>query len=157
MSIDLAEKMIEDFEEGILSRRQLAQRLLGLAAVLAGARSAAADETDRTSTFRATGLDHVALNVSKIPRSRDFYVRHLGLEVVREGKGHCFLGRDGNFLLALFQREPVGLNHYCYTIRDYAPNKAVHALDAAGLRPRREQDRVYFDDPDGVEVQIAAP
>ena len=29
-------------------------------------------------------------------------------------------------------------------------------LKAAGLTPRRRSDRVYFDDPDGLEVQVAA-
>jgi catechol-2,3-dioxygenase len=33
----------------------------------------------------------------------------------------------------------------------------VKTLEAAGLSPRRVSDRVYFDDPDGIEVQVSAP
>jgi len=159
MASDLAEKMVEDFEQGVLNRRQLASRLMGLGAVMAAGNSiatsgAAAGEDGSESTFAGQGLDHVALDVSDVGRSRDFYVEHLGLEVVRQGKNYCFLGRNNKFFLALFQREPAGLNHYCYAIRSYDPDQAARKLEAAGLKPRRENGRVYFDDPDGIEVQI---
>ena len=36
------------------------------------------------------------------------------------------------------------------------PARVVDTLTAAGLAPRRRGDRVYFDDPDGIEVQVAA-
>ena len=36
------------------------------------------------------------------------------------------------------------------------PHDAVARLKAAGLAPRRNGNRVYFDDPDGLEVQVTA-
>jgi hypothetical protein len=30
----------------------------------------------------------------------------------------------------------------------------VEKLKAVGLKPRREDNRVYFPDPDGIEVQV---
>lgn len=160
MSTDLGERVVEKFERGRLSRRQLAARLMGLGAAMAVGHStqsseAAASDQDPENTFAATGLDHVALNVSDLARSRDFYVKHLGLKVLREGRKHCFLGDDKEgFFLALFEGEPSGLNHYCYAIRSYDPDQAARRLEAAGLKPRRENGRVYFDDPDGIEVQV---
>ncbi len=157
MATDLPEKLVEDFERGALTRRQLASRLLSLGAAMAvgnAAVEARAGEAGAESTFTATGLDHIALDVADLGRSRDFYVKHLGLAVLRESATSCFLGRDGRFFLALFRRDQARMNHYCYVVPNYDPDTAVRALEAAGLEPRRRSDRVYFDDPDGLEVQV---
>ena len=103
-----------------------------------------------------TGLDHVALDVKEVARSRDFYVKHLGLEDIRDGgEDNCFLGSGGDFFLTLFRGERPGLNHYCYAIKDYDADRAEETLKAAGLKPRREGNRIYFHDPDGIQVQVA--
>jgi hypothetical protein len=39
---------------------------------------------------------------------------------------------------------------------NYDPANAVARLEAAGLMPRREDRRVYFADPDGIECQVAS-
>jgi catechol 2,3-dioxygenase-like lactoylglutathione lyase family enzyme len=156
MQRDIAEKLVEDFERGLLSRRQLASRLMGLGAALSVMTRSAQAINEKSSTFQAKGLDHVALNVSSVPRSRDFYIKHLGLKVIRDGgEDNCFLGGGDDFFLTLFKGERPGLNHYCYAIRDYTADQAEEKLKAAGLKPRREDNRVYFPDPDGIEVQVA--
>jgi catechol 2,3-dioxygenase-like lactoylglutathione lyase family enzyme len=156
MQLDIAETLVEDFERGLLSRRQLAARLMGLGAALSVVPHVARARESQSNTFQATGLSHVALNVSSVPRSRDFYIKHLGLKVDRDGgEDNCFLGSGDGFFLTLFKGERPGLNHYCYTIRDYAVEQAEEKLKAAGLKPRREGNRVYFPDPDGIEVQVA--
>jgi len=68
---------------------------------------------------------------------------------------NCFLGTGSDFFLTLFRGEQPGLNHYCYAIKGYDPDRAEAALKAAGLKVRREGGRVYFDDPDGIRVQVA--
>jgi catechol 2,3-dioxygenase-like lactoylglutathione lyase family enzyme len=156
MQPDIADALVEDFERGLLSRRQLASRLMGLGAALAVMPRTVEARQGVGSTFQATGLDHVALNVRQVPRSRDFYIKHLGLKVIREsGEDNCFLGSDDGFFLTLFKGEQPGLNHYCYAIRGYNADQAEEKLKAAGLKPRREGDRIYFPDPDGIEVQVA--
>jgi catechol 2,3-dioxygenase-like lactoylglutathione lyase family enzyme len=156
MQSDIAERIVEDFERGLLSRRQLVSGLMGLGAALAAAPRLAQARPGAAGAFQATGLDHVALNVRDVARSRDFYVEHLGLKVVRDGGGdNCFLGGGEDFFLTLFRGEHPGLNHYCYAIRDYDAGRAEEKLKAIGLKPRREGNRVYFPDPDGIEVQVA--
>jgi catechol 2,3-dioxygenase-like lactoylglutathione lyase family enzyme len=156
MQPDIAETLVQDFEQGLLSRRQLASRLMGLGAALTVMNRVAGASQGENGTFEATGLDHVALNVTSVPRSRDFYIKHLGLKVVRDGgEDNCFLGGGGDFFLTLFKGDKPGLNHYCYGIKGYAADQAEEKLKAAGLKPRREGDRLYFPDPDGIEVQIA--
>jgi catechol 2,3-dioxygenase-like lactoylglutathione lyase family enzyme len=156
MRVDIAERFVEEYERGLLSRRQLVARLVGLGAAMAATPGAASASRAEGATFQATGLNHVALNVRSVPRSRDFYVKHLGLKVTRDGgDDNCFLGAGDDFFLTLFRGETPGLNHYCYSIRGYDPDKTEEALKAAALKPRREDNRLYFPDVDGIEVQVA--
>jgi catechol 2,3-dioxygenase-like lactoylglutathione lyase family enzyme len=156
MRSDFADEIVEQFVRGKLSRRQLASRLIGLGAALAAVPGAAQAGRDKESTFRATGLDHVALDVRDVPRSREWYVENLGLEVIRDGgEDDCFLGSGGGFLQTLFRGDRPGLGHYCYAIKDFDVDRAEEKLKAAGLKVRRESGRIYFDDPDGIEVQVA--
>lgn len=151
-----AEALVRAFEEGRISRRQLANRLMGLGAAMAAFPQASRAAQEGGSTFQATGLDHIALDVTDVPRSRDFYIKHLGLEVIREeGEDSCFLGRSDGFFLTLFRGEEPGLNHYCYSIDDYDVDEAERKLKEAGLEVRRTGGRVYFQDPDGIEVQVS--
>jgi catechol 2,3-dioxygenase-like lactoylglutathione lyase family enzyme len=162
MLSNLAEKLVDDFEHGRLSRRQLAARLMGLGAAMTALPSAVSGQESDTDTpegggqptFQATGLDHIALDVADVPRSRDFYARHLGLRVVRGNNDALFMGADRGFFLTLFRAERPGLDHYCYAIREFNADDAVQKLGDAGLRPRREGNRVYFADPDGLTVQV---
>ena len=80
----------------------------------------------------------------------------LGLEVASEGQRSCFLRCSEKNFVALFKGEKSAMNHYCYSIEDYDAKEAVEKLTEAGLKPRRSGKRVYFDDPDGLEVQIAS-
>ena len=72
-------KMINDFEHGRLSRRQLIAHLTGMFVASLGATIAYADQqsgrttpnpADSTTTFDATDLNHIALSVSDVQRSQ---------------------------------------------------------------------------------------
>ena len=154
-------KMINDFEHGWLSRRQLIAYLTGMCATSLGATIAFADQQpehaatnppDSAPSFDATDLNHIALNVTDVQRSQKWYQKHLGLKP----KGQKGFLTTGKGWLALFQGDKPGLNHYCYSIANYDPADAVARLKAAGLTPRREDGRVYFADPDGIECQVAS-
>jgi len=148
--------MISEYERGRLTRRQLIAQLSGPLAMAGGAGAFAGESESPTSTFRAVGLNHIALTVTDIRRSREFYVKHLGLRVEREGGSSCFLAFGNNFL-ALFQGERPGLNHYCYSIEDYNVDGAAERLRTQEIKPRIQGGRIYFDDPDGLEVQLSSP
>jgi catechol 2,3-dioxygenase-like lactoylglutathione lyase family enzyme len=156
MQPDIAETLVDAFQRGLLSRRQLVSRLMGLGAAVALTTRAAEASQGDGPTFQATGLNHVAINVKSVPQSRDWYIKHLGLKVLRDGgEDNCFLGGGEGFFLTLFKGETPGLNHYCYTIKDYDPDRSEQKLKAAELKPRREGNRLYFPDIDGITVQIA--
>ena len=153
-------RMISDFEHGRLSRRQLITHLIAMMAATTGVTRAFADQQNResasnpavsTATFDAVDLNHIALSVSDVERSTKWYEKHLGLK--RMGS-EGFL-TTGKGWLALFQGEKPGLHHYCYSISHYDPAAAVERIKAVGLTPKRRGGRVYFDDPDGIECQVA--
>lgn len=147
--------VLDGLEQGRLSRRDAVVKLSALALAFAGAgRLAVADEPEK-STFRALDVNHIALRVSDLARSRDFYRKHLGLRVTSESEWSCFMScADDNFV-ALFKGDKPSMDHYCYTVPGYDPDRAVSTLKAAGLEPERQENRVYFPDPDGLTVQIA--
>ena len=142
--------MLESYERGAVSRRQLIQ---GLAAVAAAAQAGSAS----ASTFQGMEINHVALGVTNVPSSRDFHQKHFGLPVVRQSSSSCFLGMGKNFL-ALFHNPNAGMDHFCIAINNYKADSVMAELERQGLNPRRPagSNRVYFPDPDGLEVQVSA-
>jgi catechol 2,3-dioxygenase-like lactoylglutathione lyase family enzyme len=149
--------LVHQFTEGRISRRQLITGLTGLLAIAAGSHPAQAVEAPPPSLFQAVGLNHLALRVADVPRSRDFYVQHLGLRVTRDGgESSCFLSFDDGFL-ALFRGQEPRMDHYCYSVKDYDVRVAETRLKEAGLAPRVTGNRIYFNDPDDIVVQLAAP
>ena len=100
MRPDFAEEIVEQFERGGLSRRQLASRLMGLGAALAVLPGTARGDEDQGGHLpcdrpgsRRPGCP------GRLRRSRDFYIKHLGLEVIRDGgEDNGFLGSGGGLL-----------------------------------------------------------
>ena len=153
-----AEQIVNLFERGVLSRRQLVARLVAVGAAGAGfalsAHAADAPATAQAPTFTATQIDHLALSVTDVKRSSAFYQKHLGLKVSRDGESSVFLNCGERDFLALFRGDKAGLHHFSFSIPDYKADDAATRIEAAGLKLRREGNRVYFPDPDGVIVQV---
>lgn len=103
-----------------------------------------------------TGLNHIALRVTDVERSRDFYVRHLGLEVANESLPSNSFLTCGDQFVALFRGRAAGLAHYCYSIDDYDQQQAATKLRGENLVPSLQANRIYFQDPDGLTVQLAS-
>jgi catechol 2,3-dioxygenase-like lactoylglutathione lyase family enzyme len=148
--------LVEQFESGRISRRQLVAGLGTLVAALGSSGRVFAEES--SSTFDAMGLNHIALRVTDVATSREFYKKHLGLTVKRDGgDGNCFLNCGKNFV-ALFRSNEPRMDHYCYSIKNYDVNEAEEKLKEHDLEPEvvRDAGRIYFKDPDGLKVQLAA-
>ena len=148
---------VAQYETGGISRRQLITRLSSFAAAVAGA-GRFAQAAEQPSTFQGVGLNHIALRVTDVGRSRDFYVKHLGLKVSRQaGQSNCFL-TCGDHFVALFRSDAPRMDHYCYSIENYNQQDAAKKLRAHDIEPEtpRGTNRIYFKDPDGLKVQLAA-
>ena len=142
--------LLGHYEAGQLSRRDL---LVGLTALAVAPQTSA----QSSSALKGAEINHIAINVPDVQASRDFYRELLDLPVLDESRNSSFLGLgEGNFL-SIFRGSP-GLNHYCIGIENYEVDRVMNELTRQGLEPRRTAgtDRVYFDDPDGIEVQLSA-
>ncbi|MFF0307332.1 VOC family protein [Streptosporangium sp. NPDC004379] len=122
---------------------------------------------------------HIGLNVSDLDRSRDFYVKVFGFEVVgesgREDRRFAFLGLDGTLVLTLWQQSEgrfatglPGLHHLSFQVPDAEAvrraESVVRELGATlhhdGVVPHGEgasSGGIFFEDPDGIRLEIFAP
>jgi catechol 2,3-dioxygenase-like lactoylglutathione lyase family enzyme len=146
----IVSEMLSSYEHGAIGRRHF---VAAVAAMIAGGSGAAGSG----SPFKGVGINHIALRVGEIARSRQFYSSLLGMPVIRSDDTSCFL-RLGSEFLALFRRPEPGLDHYCIAIDDFRPDEVMRKLKQQDLEPRRPAgtDRIYFHDPDGIEVQFSA-
>ena len=119
-----------------------------------------------------TNLNHAVLYVSDVARSRDFYQKAFGFEVVDSmGELAVFLkaaGGDNHHDLALMSvgadaprppRGSVGLYHLAWeveTIEDLASmTETLASLDAlAGMSDHGVSKSLYAKDPDGIEFEV---
>jgi hypothetical protein len=164
------DRLVNDFVNGRMSRRSLIAHLMAMGAAAAGvggvARASGRDDEANEGgnavggsgdepTFAAKGLDHIALNVTDIERSSEWYMKHLGLQPMSASRTSAFLRcQNSRDFLALFRSDTPGMHHYCYAIDTYDQQNAAERLRAAGLTPKLRGRRIYFDDPDGIEVQV---
>ena len=136
--------LVQRFEQGALSRRELIQGLSMLALGVAAVPAAAQQPTG----LKATGLNHLGLLCSDVNRSTAFYVNALGMTLVSEDKpkGIARLGVKGT-LISLRQAAPAGhggsLRHLGRRLQrgsDEADARAarVHCEPRRGLRVPRE-------------------
>ena len=145
--------ILESYEKGRVGRRDA---IRALAALAVGTRAAGASTAPPAeSTFRGLAINHTAVRVTNTARTRDFYQKHFGLPVIRHSESALFLGLGKNFL-SFFRNQTPGFDHQCIAIENFKPEAVMETLRGAGLQPRREDDRIYFPDPDGLSVQVSS-
>ncbi len=121
------------------------------------------------------GLHHVAIIVSDYPRSRDFYTRVLGLQVLAEhyrearGSWKLDLGLPDGGQIELFsfpsppprvsRPEACGLRHLAFRVGQL--DREVARLQAAGVATEAIRTDEYtgkrftfFADPDGLPLEL---
>jgi len=150
--------LLDQFERGAISRRQLVQFLsLGLAALAGGpARAAAAAAAPG---FRATGVNHISLQVADYARSRDFYVGLFGMTASNDNGKQCDLTFGDTVLIVRNAYKAGGptplVDHIAYTVADWDFKRVEAELKRRGLKPEPDSNSFHFVDPDGYDVQIA--
>src|SRR5688572_9748144 len=114
--------LVQRFERGGLTRRQLIQ---GLSALVA-AGTAAAPAAAQNSGLQAIEVDHTSVLVADLQRSADFYTKVFGLTPVSEDKANRILrlGTGGagvnSTLVSLRQQSPAGdIDHFALTVKGF--------------------------------------
>jgi catechol 2,3-dioxygenase-like lactoylglutathione lyase family enzyme len=152
-------KLLHDFEQGRMDRRQLIRSIAIAAAAAAGPASAAAEGKG----FQAVGVNHISYVVADYAKTRDFYADLLGMKVSHDDGKQCYMSFGDTFLLPRNARTggktpqttPV-VSHIAYTIDNW-DKKAVEAeLVRRGLHARPDtEDSFHVQDPDGFDLQIS--
>jgi metallothiol transferase len=157
-----AVELVDRFERGALSRREL---IAGLLALGAASRQATA-APEGPAAIAVSGIDHLALRVKDVERSAAFYTRHLGATVQSRSTHSVFLD-VGSQWLALFAlgtestslgQTPTGVDHVSFRATEARSlEQRMAALREHGLEPSNPpgSGRVYFKDPDGVILQLS--
>jgi len=150
----IIDKLVAQFEQGKLSRRQLIQSLTVAASATAGT-AAAADDTG----FKAVTVNHISYQVADYAKTRDFYKSLLGMEVSHDDGRQCYLSFGNTFLLPRNARQgsmPPKVDHIAYTIETWDKNFVEAELKRRGLTPRPDtEDSFHVKDPDGFDLQIS--
>jgi catechol-2,3-dioxygenase len=148
--------LVERFERGGLSRREL---IRGLSLLVAAAAVPAARAADSPAPLAASGIDHVSVLVSDLERSRRFYQDLFGFTVLSEDKEHGILRMGGagkKVLVSIRKQQPYGtVDHFGVRVEGFDKAAVTQNLRQRGLQPDENwQYGFYVKDPDGVNVQM---
>ncbi|SRR5260370_1426926 len=149
-------KLLQEFEQGKMSRRQLIQTLTMAASVAAAAAHASAAES---KGFQAVTVNHISYQVADYSKTRDFYADLLGMKVSHDDGKQCYLSFGDTFLLPRNARQGVTaprVDHIAYTIETWDKNAVEAELKRRGLALRPDtEDSFHVKDPDGFDLQIS--
>ena len=145
--------LVERFEKGTLTRRELIQGLTMLVAAGSGASAAAFQE----SAFKAAKIDHISIQVTNLPKSIAFYRDVFGLSIVSEDKPNEIV-RMGTTktIVSLHHKNPTGIvDHFAIGIEKFNKEAVTRELKRRGLTPEENIDAgFHVKDPEGMRVQI---
>jgi catechol 2,3-dioxygenase-like lactoylglutathione lyase family enzyme len=147
-------RLVDEFEEGRLSRRGLIRGLTAIAAAGAAA-PAAAQETP----FESTAIDHISVQVENLAPSIEFYQTIFGLSILNQDEANKIVRMGpigGRIIVSLHEKPPTGIvDHYAIAIRNFDQQQVTDALAAHGLQAQQNLDYgFYVRDPAGIPVQI---
>ena len=150
-------KLLQDFEQGKMNRRQLIQSL-ALAATAASA-AQAAPAAPEGYVAKATAINHVSYQVSDYKKCRDFYSGLFGMQASRDDGMQCRLSFGNNILIVRNRTPAAKVDHIAYTIQNWDTDKSVKPaveaeLKRRGLKIRTTEGSFHVEDPEGFEVQM---
>src|SRR5262245_8041534 len=145
--------LVQKFENGALSRRDLIQSLVAVTAAGTGAAAGSFDQTP----FKSLRIDDVSVQVEDLPRSIAFYEKVFGLTILNEDKANEIV-RMGTTrtIVSLHHKPPTGIvDHYAIAIDGFDRDSVTRALKQHGLTAEENLDYgFYVRDPAGIPVQI---
>lgn len=147
-------KLLQDFEQGKINRRQLIQSL----AVTATAASAAgAAPTGAGKGFKAVTVNHISYQVADYKKIRDFYADLLGMKVTNDDGKQCHLVFGDTFIIPRNRTaDTARVDHIAYTIDNWNKNAVEAELKRRGLDPRVDtENSFHVKDPAGFDLQIS--
>jgi catechol 2,3-dioxygenase-like lactoylglutathione lyase family enzyme len=164
---NLIVKLLQDFEHGKMTRRQLIQSL-ALAATAASAASSVPALAAPTAAAAPGGtivktayLNHVGFQVADYKKSRDWYADLFGMRVALDDGKKANLA-VGESLVIFHNRQSAStpiVDHICFTIADWDKDKSVRGaveaeLKRRGIETQSTANSIDIKDPDGFRLQL---
>jgi catechol 2,3-dioxygenase-like lactoylglutathione lyase family enzyme len=147
-------KLVDEFEQGHISRRGLITGLTALAAA-----SAANPAHAQQTPFESVMIDHISVQVENLAPSIAFYQNVFGLTTLGQDEPNKIVRMGptgGRIIVSLHEKPPTGIvDHYAIAIRGFNQQQVTAALAAQGLEAQQNLDYgFYVRDPAGIPVQI---
>jgi catechol 2,3-dioxygenase-like lactoylglutathione lyase family enzyme len=153
---NLIEKLLHDFEQGKMTRRQLVQSLAVTAAAASAIATPAAAAEGKV--LNATNINHISYQVADYTKTRDFYAGLFGMKVTEDDGKQCRLVFGNNILIARNRTPAPKVDHVAYTIANWDQEKeAIEAeVKRRGIKIVQGDIKtsLHILDPDGFEVQF---
>jgi hypothetical protein len=115
-------KLVHQFEQGKLTRRQLIQNLT-IAATAGSAASSVASAAPEGKILTATNFNHVSYQVTDYAKTRDFYAGLFGMKVSDDDGKQCRLTFGNNILIVRNRQPAPKVDHIAYTIANWDQEK----------------------------------
>ena len=149
-------KLLQDFEQGKMNRRQLIQSISIAAAAAAGIAPAA---RAAGKPLDALYVNHISYSVSDYAKCRDFYTGLLGMKVTEDDGKQCRLVFGNNILIPRNRAAggPAKVDHIAYTITNWDAEKdgLEEELKRRNLQYTGSAKTSFqVKDPEGMGVQI---
>lgn len=153
-------KLLTDFENGKMNRRQLIQGL-ALSSAAAVAATPALGAAAGGKGFKTTMVNHISYNVADVGKTRDFYADLMGMKVTNDDGRQAYLdfGRTRLIVRKLRNGETkANIDHMAYTIENWDKAAVEAELKRRGHDPHPDTDNSWHvKDPDGFDLQICGP
>jgi catechol 2,3-dioxygenase-like lactoylglutathione lyase family enzyme len=153
---NLIEKLLHDFEQGKMTRRQLVQSLAVTAAAASAVATPAAAAEGKV--LNATNINHISYQVADYTKTRDFYAGLFGMKVTEDDGKQCRLVFGNNILIARNRTPAPKVDHIAYTIANWDQEKEAMAdeVKRRGIKIVQGDTKtsLHIKDPDGFEVQF---
>jgi catechol-2,3-dioxygenase len=106
------------------------------------------------SVCQARTVNHIAISVSDLQRSKEWYCRMFDLKIIQESEDSVLLGFGESMLVLRPDPNPGTISHFMFGIDGYVAQELEAKLKAEGLDPQRDSDSFHVRDPDGLNVQV---
>jgi len=146
--------LLQDFEHGKLSRRELIKSLAFTATAAAATGASSASEG---KGFKAIGVNHISYQVADYAKTRDFYADLFGIRVLHDTGQQCHLSFGDTFVIPRnAATNTPRIDHIAYTISDWDKNEVEAELERWDLNPRPDtENSFHVEDPNGFDLQIS--
>ena len=153
-------QMVNNFERGKLSRRQLVEGLAALVVATGGVAGGSRVASAAAEPLPATNVDHVSILVKDLEASTKFYETVFNLEGISADKEHKILRMaprgTRHAVVSLRQEEPYGtVDHFALGLAGFDKDATTARLKEHGLTAEENLEYGYFvRDLDGYPVQM---